>query len=193
MAEAADILNSRRIVVGITGGIAAYKTATLVSRLVQRGASVRVVMTDSATRFVTPLTFQTLSCNAVHTSMWQGTENFQSTHINLADWAEACVVAPATASIMAKLRMGLADDLLSTTLLAMDCPVLLAPAMNARMWAKQQVQENVETLRGWGYRFVGPAEGWLACRTSGAGRMSEPEEIIAALEQMLGDSRSAGR
>lgn len=185
MSETGDNLNGRRIVVGVTGGIAAFKTAGLVSTLVQQCAEVRVVMTESATRFVTPLTFQTLSSNAVHTSMWQSAADFSSAHINLADWAEACIVAPATANVIGKLRAGLADDLLSTTLLALECPVLLAPAMNSRMWGKPQVQENIKILSQWGYHFVGPEEGWLACRTRGAGRMSSVEAIIEALQRLL--------
>ena len=185
MTEQADPLGGKRVVVGVTGGIAAYKTAMVVSRLVQRGAEVRVVMTESAAQFVTPLTFQTLSGQAVALDMWQRSESFRGSHIALADWAEACVIAPATANIMAKIAHGLADDLLSTTVLAIEAPLLLAPAMNDRMWHKAAVQENVARLGKWGYHFVGPAEGHLACGTVGQGRMAEPEEIISALESLL--------
>ena len=185
MAGKTDTFAGSHIVVGVTGGIAAYKTAMVVSRLVQRGAEVRVVMTESATRFVAPLTFQTLSGNAVHQSMWERSESFDSAHIGLADWAEACLIAPATANIIAKMAHGLADDLLSTTVLALEVPLLLAPAMNDRMWHKAAVQENVSRLSRWGYHFVGPAEGRLACGTAGPGRMAEPEEIVAALESLL--------
>lgn len=182
-----NILAGKHLVVGVTGGIAAYKTAAMVSTLVQRGATVRVVMTESATRFVGPVTFQALTRQPVYTDMWADTEDYRSTHISLADWADALVVAPATANVLAKMACGLADDLLSTTVLALDAPVLVAPAMNSRMWAKAVVQENVARLASRGYRFVGPGEGRLACGTSGAGRMSEPDEIIAALEGLLAE------
>jgi len=185
MAGKANAFAARRIVVGVTGGIAAYKTAMVVSRLVQRGAEVRVVMTESATRFVAPLTFETLSGSTVHHSMWERSESFNSAHVALADWAEVCVIAPATANIIAKMAHGLADDLLSTTVLALEVAVLLAPAMNDRMWHKAAVQENLTRLSRWGYHFVGPAEGRLACGTVGPGRMAEPEEIVAALESLL--------
>ena len=192
MAKSKDILAGRRILVGVTGGIAAYKAAMLVSTLSQRGAEVQVVMTASAQKFVTPLTFQSLTRSAVHTDMWEATEQFRSAHIALADWAEAAVVAPATANLLAKVACGLADDLLSTTLLAVDVPVLLAPAMNERMWNKQATQNNAALLAEWNYRLVGPCPGWLACGTRGEGRMSEPADIVAALEQMLADA-DAGR
>lgn len=182
-----DIFAGSRLLVGVTGGIAAYKTAAMVSRLVQRGATVRTMMTESAARFVGPMTFQALTGQPVYVSLWTGTEEHQSTHIALSDWAEACVIAPATADIIGKMACGLADDIVSTTVLALEAPVLVAPAMNTRMWRKQIVQENVSRLAAAGYRFVGPAEGRLACGTSGAGRMSEPEEIIAALEAILAE------
>jgi phosphopantothenoylcysteine decarboxylase/phosphopantothenate--cysteine ligase len=188
MAKRVDILAGRKIIVGVTGGIAAYKTAMVVSTLVQRGAEVRVVMTESATRFVTPLTFQTLTRQMVYTDPWQAAEKFQSAHISLADWGEACLVAPATANLIGKLAGGLADDLLSTTLLAIDLPVIIAPAMNTRMWNKLVVQNNVALLVDLGYRFVGPEAGRLACGTVGEGRMSEPEELVAAVENLLEDS-----
>jgi phosphopantothenoylcysteine decarboxylase/phosphopantothenate--cysteine ligase len=192
MAKKHDILSGRKILVGVTGGIAAYKTAMVTSALVQRGAEVRVVMTASATKFVSPLTFQSLSRQPVYTDMWQPAEKFQSAHIALADWAEACLVAPATANILAKTAGGLGDDLLSTALLAIDVPVLFAPAMNSRMWTKQAVQDNVARLTASGYLFVGPTAGYLACGTVGEGRMSEPAEIIEALEKILA-AADAGR
>jgi phosphopantothenoylcysteine decarboxylase/phosphopantothenate--cysteine ligase len=185
---AQDIFSGRHLVVGVSGGIAAYKTAAMVSTLVQRGATVRVVMTDAAKRFIGPVTFQALTRQPVYSDMWADTEDYRSTHISLADWADACVIAPATANVLSKMACGLADDLLSTTVLTLDVPVLLAPAMNMRMWAKQVVQDNVARLRDLGYTFVGPAEGRLACGTTGPGRMSEPEEIIAALQTLLAES-----
>jgi phosphopantothenoylcysteine decarboxylase / phosphopantothenate---cysteine ligase len=186
--SAKDVFAGRNILLGVTGGIAAYKAAVIASTLVQRGAAVRVAMTEAATRFVGTATFQGLTRQPVAVDLWAGNEEFRATHISLADWADACVVAPATANILAKMACGLADDLLSTTLLALDIPVLVAPAMNTRMWQQPVVQDNVERLRSAGYAFVGPAEGRLACGDTGAGRMSEPDEIIAALETILGDA-----
>jgi phosphopantothenoylcysteine decarboxylase/phosphopantothenate--cysteine ligase len=188
MASNPDPISGKHVVVGVTGGIAAYKTAAMVSTLVQAGAEVRVVMTESATRFVAPLTFQALSRSTVHVGMWDAGQSFASAHIALADWADLTVVAPATANFLAKAACGLADDLLSTTLLAMDCPVLLAPAMNTRMWNHRAVQDNVARLRSLGYPMVGPAEGPLACGTSGTGRMAEPDEILAALRTLAAKS-----
>jgi phosphopantothenoylcysteine decarboxylase/phosphopantothenate--cysteine ligase len=180
-----DPLAQRCILVGVTGGIAAYKSAILVSMLVQRRAEVRVVMTDAAERFVAPLTFQTLTGRPVHRDMWAAGEAFNSAHISLADWADACVVAPATANVIAQMACGLAQDLLSTTVLALDVPVLVAPAMNTRMWRKPVVEDNVALLRKRGYAFVGPAEGRLACGDTGPGRMSEPGDIVVALELLI--------
>jgi len=185
------VLKGREVLVGVTGGIAAYKTAALVSALVQAGAGVSVVMTENATRFVAPLVFQTLTGRPVHTNLFASAEVYRAEHIALADRAEAAVVAPATANCLAKLAHGLADDLLSTVLLAVDAPVILAPAMNARMWAHPAVRANVETLRSRGVRLVGPAEGRLACGTTGPGRMAEPEEILAVLIEIMGGRAKA--
>jgi phosphopantothenoylcysteine decarboxylase / phosphopantothenate---cysteine ligase len=178
-------LAGREIVVGVSGGIAAYKTAALVSRLVQAGAGTSVVMTEHATRFVTALTFQTLSGRPVHADQFAAPEEWRADHIVLADRAELVIVAPATANVLGKLAGGIADDLLSTFLLATPAPVLMAPAMNERMWAHPAVQANVETLRGRGVRFIGPAAGHLACGTVGVGRMAEPEEILAEIMRVL--------
>jgi phosphopantothenoylcysteine decarboxylase/phosphopantothenate--cysteine ligase len=178
-------LQGREILVGVTGGIAAYKTAHLVSRLVQKGAGVSVVMTEHATRFVGPLVFQTLTHRPVYTDLFaEGT--YDADHIALADRAEAAVVAPATANAIGKLAGGIADDLLSTTLLALRVPVILAPAMNVAMWEHPAVRANVETLRRRGVRFVGPEEGRLACGIEGLGRMAEPETILAEIVAVLG-------
>jgi len=173
-----DAVRGREIIVGVGGGIAAYKTAILVSRLVQAGACVSVVMTEHATRFVTPLTFQTLTQRPTCMDAYAAPEAWHADHVALADRAELVVVAPATANCIGKLAGGIADDLLSTTLLAVDVPVILAPAMNTRMWEHPAVRANVETLRKRGVRMVGPAEGRLACGTVGKGRMAEPEEIL---------------
>ena len=178
-------MTGRRILVGVTGGIAAYKTCSLVSLLVQRGAEVRVVVTRNARRFVGPLTFQTLSQNQVITDLFLSAEQWDSQHIVLARWAEALVVAPATASLLGKIAAGISDDVLTCTVLATRAPTLLAPAMNGQMWRHPAVQRNVDTLTAMGYHFVGPAEGRLADGTVDVGRMSEPPDIARALEEML--------
>ncbi|MBK7405697.1 MAG: hypothetical protein IPJ41_14030 [Phycisphaerales bacterium] len=174
----------RRVLVGVTGGIAGYKTAAVVSRLAQSGAEVTVLMTEAATHFVAPLTFQALSGRPVYTAAWEHVESHDPQHISLAAAADAAVIAPCTMDCMARLAQGRGDDVVSLILSAIDrsrIPVLLAPAMNTVMWAQPATQRNLRTLRGDGYRFVGPAEGWQACRQVGPGRMSEPEEILAVL------------
>lgn len=177
-----------RLLVGVCGGIAAYKTATVVSRLAQSGATVTVAMTESATKFVTPLTFQALSAKPVYTSPWQHTEAHDPQHISLADSIDAAVIAPCTMDTMAKLATGRTDDVVTLILSAVDrarVPVLLAPAMNSVMWAQASTQRNAATLDGDGFRFVGPGDGWQACRHVGSGRMSEPEEILDTLAGVL--------
>ena len=174
-------LTGREIVLGVTGGIAAYKSAELVSRLRHLGAHVHVIMTRNATEFVSPLTFQTLSANPVVTDTFQAPEYWNVEHVALAKLADVFVIAPATANIMAKMAAGIADDMLSTTVLATKAPVLLAPAMNTGMWTAPATRRNQETLRDRGVQFVGPGTGLLACGDEGAGRMSEPEEIVEAI------------
>lgn len=176
----AELVN-KRVVVGVTGGIAAYKSAELVRRLKEAGAEVRVVMTAAATQFITPLTMQALSGHPVHLHLLDtATENAMS-HIALARWADAIVVAPASANIMAKLAQGLADDLLSTLCLATQAPLVLAPAMNHVMWGQAATQANRRRLEERGARLLGPAEGDQACGETGPGRMVEPPEIVAGL------------
>ena len=179
------MLTGREIVLGVTGGIAAYKSAEIVSRLRRLGASVHVIMTKSATEFVTPLTFETMSNHPVVTDTFARPETWEVEHIALAKRAELFVIAPATANIMAKMACGIADDMLSTTVLATKAPVLIAPAMNTGMWTAQVTQENVQTLKNRGVHFVGPAAGVLACGDSGAGRMSEPVEIVEHICRLL--------
>ena len=174
-------LTGREIVLGVTGGIAAYKSAEVVSRLRHLGANVHVIMTKNATEFVSPLTFQTLSANQVVTDTFQAPEYWNVEHVALAKRAEIFVIAPATANIMAKMACGIADDMLSTTVLATKAPVLLAPAMNTGMWTAAATQENLKTLQERGIEFIGPESGILACGDEGAGRMSEPEAIVAAI------------
>jgi phosphopantothenoylcysteine synthetase/decarboxylase len=181
-------LEGRRVIVAVTGGIASYKSATLVSRLVQRGAAVRVIMTEAATRFVAPLTFQSLSGQSVLTSIWDADDRPDSQHIGLARWCELMIIAPATANTIARMAHGLCDDVVSLAAAALPrgTPLLLAPAMNADMWANPIVQRNLTTLREvLGCATVGPEEGWQACRTQGQGRMSEPDDILAAAETLL--------
>lgn len=178
-------LAGREVVVGICGGIAAYKVCAVVSALVQRGCGVTCVMTRSAQRFVTPLTFEALSGRRALTSLWRPDYSYDPQHIQLTDRAEAFLVAPATANIIAKFACGLADDLLSTLITAVACPVIIAPAMNDRMWANRVVQANVSRLRELGFIIVGPGEGWLACRSIGAGRMEEPDVLVEAVAAQL--------
>jgi len=185
-------LRGRTIVVGVTGGIAAYKAAALVSRLTQRGADVRVIMTESATKFVAPLTFQTLSRNPVHTDTFDERDPAVVSHIDLADRADLFIVAPATANIIAKMALGLADDMLSTTLLATTAPILVAPAMNVHMYAHPAVQANMRLLAERGVRFVEPGTGQLACGYVGKGRLAEPETIAEVAEALLAGSGGGG-
>lgn len=175
----------REIVLGVTGGIAAYKSAEIVSRLRHLGANVHVIMTRNATEFVAPLTFQTLSGNQVVTDTFQAPEYWNVEHVALAKLAEVFVIAPATANIIAKMAAGIADDMLSTTILATKAPVLIAPAMNTGMWEAEVTQSNLFTLRNRGVQFIGPESGILACGDQGAGRMSEPETIVEEIGRIL--------
>lgn len=191
-----DAVRGKRVFVGVTGGIAAYKTAMIVSRLAQAGAEVTVAMTEAATKFVTPLTFQALSARPVYTSAWEHIESNDPQHISLADRADVAVVAPCTMDCLAKLATGRTDDVVSLILSAIDrskTPVLLAPSMNSAMWAQPSTQRNVKTLVEDGFRLVGPGEGWQACRHVGTGRMSEPETIIEAIVAALGASAGASK
>jgi len=186
-------LQGATVLVGVTGGVAAYKTAWVVSRLAQAGASVSVLMTEAATKFVTPLTFQSLSGRAVYTSQWEHIESKDPQHIALARGAHAALVAPCTMDCMAKLAAGRTDDAVCLALSAMDrsaTPVLLAPSMNAAMWAQPATRRNLRTLVEDGFEIVGPDEGWQACRTVGAGRMSEPEALLGALAGAVARSRA---
>lgn len=178
-------LRSYEVLVCVCGGIAAYKTAALVSVLVQRGCGVTVATTRNARRFVGPTTFAALTGRPVITSMWKGAGAPEIQHLKRSEAADLILVAPATANIVAKLAGGIADDLISTLLLGADCPVMLAPAMNTRMWEHPATQRNVAFLREHGYRLIGPESGWQACRMVGPGRMSEPETILAEVEQQL--------
>ncbi len=174
-------LTGREIVLGVTGGIAAYKSAEIVSRLRKLGANVHVIMTKNATQFITPLTMETMSNNPVVVDTFDRPATWEVEHIALAKRAEVFAIAPATANIMAKMACGIADDMLSTTVLATKAPVLLAPAMNVGMWTAQVTQENAATLKKRGVQFVGPDAGFQACGDIGSGRMSEPVDIVEAI------------
>lgn len=173
------MLQGRKIVLGVTGGIAVYKAVDLVSRLRKQGAEVRVVMTEHAQQFVTQLTFKEISGNAVAVSMWNANQEFNVEHIALAAWADLFLVAPATANIIAKMAHGIADDLLSTTLLAAQRPIIVCPAMNTGMYENPVTKENMEKLERRGVHVMPPGIGLLACGTSGPGRLPEPQEIVA--------------
>jgi len=173
------------VLVGVGGGIAAYKVCQVVSRLVQRGCGVTVAMTEAGTRFVTPLTFQALTRRQVFTSMWQAEDVYDPHHLSLTERADLFLIAPATADLIGKFAAGIADDLMTTLVVGRDCPALLAPAMNTRMWENAIVQQNVGRLGDFGFSFVGPGQGYLACGTIGPGRMAEPEAIVDAVERLV--------
>ncbi len=182
-----------RIVLGVSGSIAAYKAADLASRLVKGGHEVTVVMTAAATRLVQPLTFATLTGRPVLSDMFDREQWARVEHIDLSDRAELVVLAPATADLMGRAAHGLADDMLTALLLAVDSPVLCVPAMNPRMWAHPLVQRNVATLRDLGWRFLEPDEGTVACGHVGRGRMQEPAAIHAEIDRLLAAGGGAPR
>lgn len=179
------MLEGKKIVLGVTGGIAAYKAVDLVSRLRKRGCEVRVVMTEHAQQFVTPLTFKEISGNKVATSMWDSNQEYNVEHIALANWADVFIVAPATANILAKMANGIADDLLSTTLLAAQAPIVVCPAMNTGMYLNPITQENLVKLKEHGVTVMPTAVGPLACGTSGPGRLPEPADIVNFMESFF--------
>lgn len=178
-------LEGREILIGVTGGIAAYKTAALVSQLVQAGAGVRVVMTEAAQQFIGAPTFDALTGRRTVVGMFRDEEHPLGPHVALPEKAELLCVAPATADYLAKAAHGLADDLLSTLTLAFRGPLLAAPAMNSAMWDKPAVQRNIAQLRADGWKLIDPESGWLSCRQQGTGRMADPERIRAAIEETL--------
>ncbi len=180
------MLKDKTVVLGITGSIAAYKAADLASNLVQAGADVRCIMTEPATRFISPLTLRTLTNRPVITSMWELGDEFSIEHVSLAELADVVVIAPATANAIAHIRAGMAGDMLTATVLAARVPVILAPAMNVNMYNNQITQENITTLKKRGFIFVGPDFGRLASGKEGFGRMSEIIQIVGAIEQVLG-------
>ncbi len=179
------MLTGKNVVLGVTGGIAAYKASEVVSSMRKLHAKVDVIMTENATKLVAPLTFETLSNRPVCVDTFARIESWDVKHISLAQKADVFLVAPATANLMAKLAHGIADDMLSTTLLATKAPILLAPAMNTGMWTAEATRQNLQTLKARGVHTVGPGSGFLACGDTGSGRMSEPEEIVEAVCQLL--------
>ncbi len=178
-------MKNREILLGVTGGVAAYKSADLASKLVQAGAKVSVVMTSSAEKFIGKATFQALTGRPVYTELFEPQEHYIGEHIGLARRSELFVIAPATANTIGKIAHGLSDDLLSTLSLAVTCPVLIAPAMNNEMWVKPPVQRNIDQLKSDGIHIVGPGEGWLSCGAIGPGRMADPETILKEMANLL--------
>ncbi|EIJ41390.1 phosphopantothenoylcysteine decarboxylase/phosphopantothenate--cysteine ligase [Beggiatoa alba B18LD] len=188
-----NYLKNKRILLGVTGGIAVYKSPDLVRRLKEQGAIVKVVMTKAAQAFVTPLTFQAVSGQAVHTELLDADTESAMGHIDLARWAELIIIAPTTADFIARLTVGMADDLLTTLCLASTAPIVLAPAMNQQMWRAAITQENCHRLQQRGITLLTPDEGSQACGEVGAGRMPEPLAIVAHLQNFLTPHRLAGR
>lgn len=178
-------LKGKTILLGITGGIAAYKAASLTSKLVQKGAEVHVIMTASAKQFITELTLQSLSKQRVYSDTFQERDPSSISHIDLADAADLVLVAPATANMIAKMAHGIADDMLSTTLLATTAPIMVAPAMNVHMYQHPAVLNNLNILASRGIQFIEPGEGLLACGYVGKGRLEEPEAIVSVVENFL--------
>jgi len=183
-------LKDREVVLGIGGGIAAYKCCELARMLARRGASVHCVLTSAGTKFVTPLTLQTLTGNPVHTDMWNLIQEGEIGHVSLADRAQLVLVAPATADIIAKVAHGICDELLTTVICATKAPVIFAPSMNSNMWENPITQGNVASLKEHGYRFIEPAEGALACGYEGKGRLPEPAEILKYITSEILNSKS---
>ena len=187
------MLTNKNILIGVTGGIAAYKIVEVASRLKKSGANVRVMMTKNATEFVSPRTFQEITGNAVSVEMFGDAANFHVAHIALADFADAILIAPATANFLAKMAHGICDDLLTTTVLACDKKILIAPSMNTKMFENPATQENLRILRERGVKILEPATGELACGTSGKGRLPEPVEICAEIEKLFAAKILAGK
>lgn len=179
------MLKGKKILLGISGGIAAYKTPELARLLMKQGADVKVVATKNALQFVTAFTLETLTHHKLYVDMFDGPSEYHTEHISLAQWADCLLVAPATANVMAKMANGMADDALSTTCLACKCPVMVVPAMNENMWDHPATQHNVDLLKSRGVEVLMPAEGELACGVTGKGRMPEPAEIVNLLVNML--------
>jgi phosphopantothenoylcysteine decarboxylase/phosphopantothenate--cysteine ligase len=179
------MLKGKEIVLGVSGGIAAYKAAELTRLLVKEGANVNVVMTRNAQEFVTPLTFQTLSGNPVSAELFDLSRRSEVQHVSLAEKSELLIIAPATANIIGKIASGIADDLLTTTVMATRAPIIIAPAMNVQMWENPILQENIKRLKKIGLKIMEPGSGYLACGYEGKGRLAEPEAILKRIKTLL--------
>lgn len=177
--------NGKNILIGITGGIACYKVCDVITHLVRNGANVDVIMTKNATQFITPLTIETLSKNKVVIDMFEEKEHVEVEHISLARKADLILVAPATANIIGKVANGIADDMLSTTIMASPSEVIFAPAMNNEMYCNKIVQENIQKLKDYGYHFIEPIEGNLACGYKAVGKLAHKEEILAKMNEII--------
>ena len=177
------MLKDKNILLGVTGGIAAYKIANLASMLKKQGANVKVIMTENACQFITPMTFETLTAQKVYTDTFDRNFEFKVDHIELGKWADVFLIAPATANVIGKLANGIADDMLTTTALAMRCPILVSPAMNTTMFENKVVKHNIMKLRTYGMDIIMPASGHLACGDSGAGKMPEPEMLLEYIKR----------
>jgi phosphopantothenoylcysteine decarboxylase/phosphopantothenate--cysteine ligase len=185
MAKKKSNLSNIDVLLGVTGGVAAYKAVELASKLTATGAKVTTVMTENACKFVQPISFRAITALEVYTSMWLETDKYKIEHVSLAEQAQIVVVAPATANIIAKMANGICDDLLSTILCGCwQKPVVIAPAMNSNMWGNPAVQWNIKSLKEMGFELTGPQTGRLACGTEGVGRMSEPQDILNAIEKI---------
>lgn len=179
------MLENKNILLGVTGGIAAYKIATLASMLKKQKANVKVIMTENATQFITPMTFETLTANKVYTDTFDRNFEFKVDHIELGKWADVFLIAPASADVIGKLANGIADDMLTTTALAMRCPIVVSPAMNTTMYENKIVKHNMMKLRTYGMEVILPASGHLACGDTGAGKMPEPEVLLEYIKKSL--------
>jgi len=179
------MLENKNILLGVTGGIAAYKIATLASMLKKQKANVKVIMTENATQFITPMTFETLTANKVYTDTFDRNFEFKVDHIELGKWADVFLIAPASADVIGKLANGIADDMLTTTALAMRCPIVVSPAMNTAMYENKIVKHNMMKLRTYGMEVILPASGYLACGDTGAGKMPEPEVLLEYIKKAL--------
>ncbi len=179
------MLKGKHVLLGVSGGIAAYKACDLASRLMKEHADIHVVMTNNATEFVTPLTFDALTHNRTVTDTFDRQHSYEVEHISLADQADVVIIAPATANVIAKLANGMADDMLTTTVLACQCPKLIAPAMNTKMYENPVTQENIEKLKRFGWEVIEPDSGYLACGTTGKGKMVQPERLVEAIEHAI--------
>lgn len=185
LSDSVGDLSGYELLVGVTGGIAAYKTAQLVSRAVQANCGVSVLMTENAQRFIGQLTFRALTERPVITSLWSTDDKADIQHLALTEQADLLLVAPASANCIAKFASGICDDLISTLLIGADCPIVMAPAMNTRMWQHPSTQRNVEFLREAHVEFVGPDSGYLACKTIGPGRMVDPDALLSHVSAQL--------